>query len=221
MDTINENVKVNKKKILMNEAKARSTGKLMLFVTAMLVVAGVVISAVTVAFSQTEMETADVIGFIGGSFFAILLCLIPDLMFFSMINKGRMRPMKSVFAVIINVLMLLVLLGAASLTPMQIDFLIIASLLGVYLADVYLTACLIARRTKKFSEKTKSGLFVTGMILSTVLFCCVAYCLIQLFTDTQVTDILSMFSSYYASLMYFMGNALFVYAGALSVYIKD
>ncbi len=221
METVNENVKVNKKKILMNEAKARSTGKLMLFVTAMLVVAGVVISAVTVAFSQTEMETADVIGFIGGSFFAVLLCLIPDLMLFSMINKGRIRPMKSVFAVIINVLMLLVLLGAASITPMQIDFLIIASLLGVYLADVYLTACLIARRTKKYTKKLKNGLFVTGMILSTVLFCCVAYCLIQLFTDNQVTDILSMFSSYYASLMYFMGNALFVYAGALSVYIKD
>lgn len=221
MDTVNENVKVNKKKILMNEAKARSTGKLMLFVTAMLVVAGAVISAVSVAFSQTEMETADVVGFIAGSFFAVLLCLIPDLMFFSMINKGRIRPMKSVFAVIINVLMLLVLLGAASMTPMQIDFLVIASLLGVYLTDVYLTVCLITRRTKKYTEKLKNGLFVTGLILSTVLLCCVLYCLIQLFTSNQVTDILSMFSSYYASLMYFTGNALFVYAGALSVFIND
>ncbi|MBR5234458.1 MAG: hypothetical protein IKW03_09635 [Clostridia bacterium] len=221
METVNENVKVNKKKILMNEAKARSTGKLMLFVTAMLVVAGAVISAVSVAFSQTEMETADVVGFIAGSFFAVLLCLIPDLMFFSMINKGRIRPMKSVFAVIINVLMLLVLLGAASMTPMQIDFLVIASLLGVYLTDVYLTVCLIARRTKKYTEKLKNGLFVTGLILSTVLLCCVLYCLIQLFTSNQVTDILSMFSSYYASLMYFTGNALFVYAGALSVFIND
>lgn len=221
MDTVNENVKINKKKVLMTEAKARSTGKLMLFVTAMLVVAGVVISAVSVAFSGSEMETADIVGFIGGSLFAILLCLIPDLMFFSMINKGRIKTAKSVFAVIINILMLFVLLIAASMTSLQVDFLILASLFGVYLADVYLTACLIARRTKKFSEKTKKGLFVTGIILSTILFCCVVYCLIQLFTDTQTTDILSMFSSYYASLMYFTGNALFVYAGALSVYIND
>lgn len=154
-------------------------------------------------------------------FFAVFLCLVPDLMFFSMINKGRIRPMKSVFAVIINVLMLLILLATASMTTMTTDPLILASLLAVYLADVYLTACLIARRTKKFTLKTKRVFFVIGMIFSVVLFGGVAYCLIQLLTETEMTDILALFSSYYASLMYFMGNALFVYAGALSVYIKD
>lgn len=221
METGIENAVVKRKKNYMDENKARTSGKLMLFVTAMLIVSGVVISGVTVAFSQTQMSTEDVIGFIAGSFFAILLCLIPDLMFFSMINKGRIRPMKSVFAVIINVLMLLVLLLAASQTMIVTDPLIIISLLAVYLADVYMTACLIARRTKKFTLKTKRVFFVIGMIFSVILFVGVAYCLIQLLTETEVTDILSMFSSYYASLMYFTGNALFVYAGALSVYIKD
>lgn len=69
MENLNQNSVVKKKINYMDENKARSSGKLMLFVTAMLIVAGAVISAVSVAFSQTQMETADVVGFIGGSFF--------------------------------------------------------------------------------------------------------------------------------------------------------
>ena len=221
MENINEAIVAEEKKALTDKGKVRRTGRIMLLVSALLIVAGTALSAVTAAFTDTAMETADILAYILGSFVTIFVILLPDCMMFSMINKGGIKPVKSAFAVIINVVMFFVLLLAAAQTTGGIRPVILLSLFAVYLSDVYLTVCLIIRRTKHFTVKTIKALSYTGIVFTAAAFVGVVACVVKLISESAGTDLLTLLSTYYTSIMYFLGNTLFVFSGVLSLNTED
>ena len=220
---VEENVdvqSVKKKKNLFSEKNVRKTGGIISIAAMLLLAVQAVDSAVAVFTAGSESMTYLVV-FIGYLIGGVLL-LVPGLMLSGMVRKGVIKYTRSCVAVIFSVLfLLLILIALAVSSDYTQNGATYAMLVMIYLADLYVTACIVLRPSKLFGEKLKTSLTVIGLVASVALFVFLVVSIINMIIDAATSiDAIFLADTLFALISYF-SFVMFIFSGMLTLHVKE
>lgn len=211
---------VKKKKNFFSEKNVRKTGGTVTIIAMLLLAVQAVDSAVAVFTAGSESITYLVvfIGYIIGGVFLLL----PGLMLSGMVRKGIVKYTRSCVSVIFSLLFLLLMLVALTVTSDYIqNGATYAMLVMIYLADLYVTACIVLRPTKFFGEKLKTALTVIGLVATAALFVVLVVSVVKMVVDAiSSIDAIFLADTLFALISYF-SFVMFIFSGMLTLHVKD
>ncbi len=223
VETTEETVEVQpvkKKKNFFSEKNVRKTGGIVTMIAMLLLAVQAVDSAVAVFTAGSESITYLVV-FIGYIIGGVCL-LLPGLMLSGMVRKGVIKYTRSCVAVIFSVLFLLLMLIALAVSSEYTqNGATYAMLVMIYLADLYVTACIVLRPTKFFGEKLKTALTVVGLVATAALFVVLVVSIARIFIDAiSSIDAIFLADTLFALISYF-SFVMFIFSGMLTLHVKD
>ncbi len=211
---------VKKKKNIFSEKNVRKTGGAVTMIALLLLAFQAVDSAIAVFTAGSESVTYLVmfIFYIIGAVFLLL----PGIMLSSMVRKGIIRFTRSCVAVILSVLFLLLILVALALSDgYSQNGAAYAMLCMMYLADLYVTACIVFRRTKLFGDKFRTSMTVIGLIAAVVLFVVLVISIVKMIIDAaSAINAVFLADTLFALISYF-SFVMFIFSGMLTLHIKE
>ena len=208
------------KKNIFSEKNVRKTGGTVTMIAMLLLAFQAVDSAIAVFTAGSESVTYLVL-FIGYIIGAVFL-LLPGIMLSSMVRKGVIRFTRSCAAVILSVLFLLVLLIALAFSDgYSQNGATYAMLCMMYIADIYVTACIVLRRTKISVDKFRTALTVIGLIATVVLFVVLVISIVKMVIDAaSAINAIFLADTLFALISYF-SFVMFIFSGMLTLHIKE
>lgn len=211
---------VKKKKNFFSEKNVRKTGGTVTIIAMLLLAVQAVDSAVAVFTAGSESITYLVV-FIGYIIGGVLL-LLPGLMLSGMVRKGIVKYTRSCVSVIFSLLFLLLMLVALTVASDYIqNGATYAMLVMIYLADLYVTACIVLRPTKFFDEKLKTALTVIGLVATAALFVVLVVSVVKMVVDAiSSIDAIFLADTLFALISYF-SFVMFIFSGMLTLHVKD
>ncbi len=211
---------VKKKKNFFSEKNVRKTGGTVTIIAMLLLAVQAVDSAVAVFTAGSESITYLVV-FIGYIIGGVLL-LLPGLMLSGMVRKGIVKYTRSCVSVIFSLLFLLLMLVALTVASDYIqNGATYAMLVMIYLADLYVTACIVLRPTKFFGEKLKTALTVIGLVATAALFVVLVVSVVKMVVDAiSSIDAIFLADTLFALISYF-SFVMFIFSGMLTLHVKD
>lgn len=211
---------VKKKKKIFSEKNVRKTGGAVTMIALLLLAFQAVDSAIAVFTAGSESVTYLVmfIFYIIGAVFLLL----PGIMLSSMVRKGVIRFTRSCVAVILSVLFLLLILVALALSDgYSQNGAAYAMLCMMYLADLYVTACIVFRRTKLSGDKFRTAMTVIGLIAAVVLFVVLVISIVKMIIDAaSAINAVFLADTLFALISYF-SFVMFIFSGMLTLHIKE
>lgn len=211
---------VKKKKNIFSEKNVRKTGGAVTMIALLLLAFQAVDSAIAVFTAGSESVTYLVmfIFYIVGAVFLLL----PGIMLSSMVRKGVIRFTRSCVAVILSVLFLLLILVALALSDgYSQNGAAYAMLCMMYLADLYVTACIVFRRTKLFGDKFRTAMTFIGLIAAVVLFVVLVISIVKMIIDAaSAINAVFLADTLFALISYF-SFVMFIFSGMLTLHIKE
>lgn len=211
---------VEKKKNFFSEKNVRKTAGSITMIAMFLLAFQAIDSAVAVFTAGSQSATYLVV-FIGYIFGGVLL-LLPGLLLSGMVRKGVIRYKRSLVSVILSQLFLLLLLVSLTLTDDYSQNVATYSMLVmIYLADIYVTVCILFRSAKFYNDKLKATLTVIGSIATVALFVVLAVSVVRMIVDaSSAFDAIFLADTLFAIVSYF-SFVMFIFSGMLTLHIQD
>ncbi|MBQ7961342.1 MAG: hypothetical protein IJ289_01980 [Clostridia bacterium] len=211
---------VKKKKNIFSEKNVRKTGGTVTMIALLLLAFQAVDSAIAV-FTAGSESVSYLVMFIFYIIGAVFL-LLPGIMLSSMVRKGVIRFTRSCVAVILSVLFLLLILVALTLSDgYSQNGATYAMLCMMYLADLYVTACIVLRRTKLSCDKFRTAMTVIGLIATVVLFVVLVISIVKMIIDAaSAINAVFLADTLFALISYF-SFVMFIFSGMLTLHIKE
>lgn len=211
---------VKKKKNIFSEKNVRKTGGTVTMIALLLLAFQAVDSAIAV-FTAGSESVSYLVMFIFYIIGAVFL-LLPGIMLSSMVRKGVIRFTRSCVAVILSVLFLLLILVALAMSDgYSQNGATYAMLCMMYLADLYVTACIVLRRTKLSGDKFRTAMTVIGLIATVVLFVVLVISIVKMIIDAaSAINAVFLADTLFALISYF-SFVMFIFSGMLTLHIKE
>lgn len=211
---------VKKKKNFFSEKNVRKTGGTVTIIAMLLLAFQAIDSAVAVftAGSESVSYLTVFIGYIIGAVFLLL----PGLLLSGMVRKGVVRFVRSCVSVILSLMFLLLLLVSVTVvSDYNQNGATYAMLVMIFLADVYVTVCILLRSAKFYTDKIKAILTGIGLLATAALFIVLVISVVRMIVDAaSAFNAVFLADTLFAIVSYF-SFVMFIFSGMLTLHVKD
>lgn len=211
---------VKKKKNFFSEKNVRKTGGTVTIIAMLLLAFQAIDSAVAVftAGSESVSYLTVFIGYIIGAVFLLL----PGLLLSGMVRKGVVRFVRSCVSVILSLMFLFLLLVSVTVvSDYNQNGATYAMLVMIFLADVYVTGCILLRSAKFYTDKIKAILTGIGLLATAALFIVLVISVVRMIVDAaSAFNAVFLADTLFAIVSYF-SFVMFIFSGMLTLHVKD